>query len=1637
MKSKITLLWLICWCSLALAENNNGIPEQDLILWLQSEDLEQLSVTVDCSDDQPNCSTSSKTSLAARGAVLADKVKQLLHRFDSSPYTVFVVVKPNSNPNAWWKPGNLMQTSVNSYTIENHDFKDYLSQNSENMTEKKYLQALARWLKNHVSDDDDDDDEYNEKNFLSIYKNLYEIYLYKHRFDVCEKTRIKSVLMNKYGSSQLDFEKYFDEAQGFKHDIDGIYRIEATACKPNLLKDKASSSIVHISNPMGLDMDHEILTLGHNNKRYYLLSDIPDVLKRGGRLKRVWHMDEDGGDGLETVTVEFNLKHFKIDKKYAGQYLLLIDPTADHDFTDAMIHSKGRKFVGDKIMFSEVPVKDGYEFTLLVRYLKDEDGDGIPSVVELMEGSDPHDKDSFPDADNDGMTDYLEDDSDNDGLPNRVEFMSINPFADFDKDGIPNYSDADSNGTGQEPDCVDSNYDSICDSWGLEIDTDQDGKPNFLDADDDGDTVLSAEEGNDPNQDQNPVDAIDTDSDGIPNYLDTDDDGDDIDTKAELGDSDQDTLPDYLESDKKDTDGDGQYNTFDNDDDGDGTVTAVELGSNPLQPKDEDSNGIFDYLDPAFPVSDTGDSNGNDDDSTDDGDSGNNDGSDDDSDDNGNSSDDNGDSNDDGNSDDDDSNDDGNSDDDGDSSDDDNGNSDDMFDPEADADGDGLKNGLECPNQPCVDTDGDSLPNYKDADDDNDKVLTLNELNDTDQDSVPDYLEPLSADLDQDGLSNQNDADDDGDNKSTKDEVGPSFLMPVDADGDTIPDYLDPDDVNTAATADGTGDSDKDGLSDKQECLKHPCEDSDYDGLPNYNDPDDDNDGTATEQELMDTDADSVSDHLEPNTLDTDGDGLYNFEDDDDDGDNKPTLEEVGDTPLNPIHIDNDGIPAYLDSDSNNNAGTFDETGDTDMDGLSDLGECPFKPCPDTDEDGRPNYHDPDDDNDDLLTQAELGDTDADRVPDYLEPNTLDTDSDQLFNHVDADDDNDGINTIDEVGSTPLKPLDSDADGIPDYLDSLDDGTEPPLDSDSDSLIDMLECPNKPCVDTDLDGLPNFQDPDDDNDSIPTIDEKMDSDQDSLPDYLEPNNVDTDIDGVFNHLDDDDDGDTRPTIAEVGGDILNPLDLDQDNIPDYLDPDSTNEAGTDDGSGDSDGDGLSDMSECPALPCADNNDNGVPDYLEDPNRQVGGDGEVTPTLVTNTNLSEGGSVGLYGLLAVLMILVMKRSTIMPRRKLITLFHSVSTLVFLGVVNSSWANEDGQNSKTLMSEISSFSNEGNFLGNTKWYTGFSLGYSRLKPDTNDVSLVITDKNDVGYKFFAGFELLPNILLETSFNLLGSAQASLAGAESDVDYNVMSFDGLYRFPRFVENLPLETYGIVGMTVLDNDSDVPVEKDSDVQLKMGLGVEYLLKNSFVLRGTMEKFSGDTAFVSAGVVRYFGGNRQDQLVSRSEEMDAMEFKALEVEAKDMELVVLASDQDQDGVLDDIDRCPNTFLGLSVDEQGCGMFNRSFSNITFEHNSTKLTAAATQVLDELAYEIKRVPHVVVEVQAHTDSTGSSTYNIWLSNKRAEAIVSYLLLHGLPQNRLIPRGYGETMPIASNKTVSGRTQNRRAEFKVLNVNQEN
>jgi outer membrane protein OmpA-like peptidoglycan-associated protein len=105
---------------------------------------------------------------------------------------------------------------------------------------------------------------------------------------------------------------------------------------------------------------------------------------------------------------------------------------------------------------------------------------------------------------------------------------------------------------------------------------------------------------------------------------------------------------------------------------------------------------------------------------------------------------------------------------------------------------------------------------------------------------------------------------------------------------------------------------------------------------------------------------------------------------------------------------------------------------------------------------------------------------------------------------------------------------------------------------------------------------------------------------------------------------------------------------------------------------------------------------------------------------------------------------------------------------------------------------------------------------------------------------------------------------------------------------------------------------------------------------------------------------------------------------------------------------------------------------INFESGKARILPSSRPALEKAAQILRQHPRLRVEIQGHTDSVGSESYNLRLSRARANAVRQYLIQHfKIDPKRLIAKGYGESQPIAENTTREGRAKNRRIEFVLL------
>jgi len=146
-------------------------------------------------------------------------------------------------------------------------------------------------------------------------------------------------------------------------------------------------------------------------------------------------------------------------------------------------------------------------------------------------------------------------------------------------------------------------------------------------------------------------------------------------------------------------------------------------------------------------------------------------------------------------------------------------------------------------------------------------------------------------------------------------------------------------------------------------------------------------------------------------------------------------------------------------------------------------------------------------------------------------------------------------------------------------------------------------------------------------------------------------------------------------------------------------------------------------------------------------------------------------------------------------------------------------------------------------------------------------------------------------------------------------------------------------------------------------------------------------------------------------------------------------TDDDKDGIVDASDKCPRE---PGVPPDGCP---KKYVNVVvtekkieikqtvyFDTNKATIKPVSFNLLNEVAQALSDNPTIKVEVGGHTDSRANDAFNLKLSQRRAEAVRTYLIKRGIGADRMTARGYGEEVPLADNRTEAGRAENRRVEF---------
>jgi OmpA-OmpF porin, OOP family len=301
--------------------------------------------------------------------------------------------------------------------------------------------------------------------------------------------------------------------------------------------------------------------------------------------------------------------------------------------------------------------------------------------------------------------------------------------------------------------------------------------------------------------------------------------------------------------------------------------------------------------------------------------------------------------------------------------------------------------------------------------------------------------------------------------------------------------------------------------------------------------------------------------------------------------------------------------------------------------------------------------------------------------------------------------------------------------------------------------------------------------------------------------------------------------------------------------------------------------------------------------------------------------------------------------------------------------------------------------------------------------------LDDKNYFNAGISLGKNLNDSFIDQIEVAYLRSDNLKYKDLAGSTHVNRLFLNAVKNFPL---NEKLSAYALAGLGYQDVTHEAFEHKDSAV-LNYGLGLRYdipyygISVKSDVRHLIATQNTSSDVMYTLGLAMPLGKKYSDDIKATVPIIN--EEKKEIVAAKVEKPLVSPEDDDQDGVINKLDKCPNTTKGVKVNAEGC--VETINLNINFDNNSADIKNTYNDKLVSFAKIMQENKNLTAVIEAHTDSKGSDSYNQTLSNRRAISVVNALKGYNIDSSRLKAVGYGETQPIATNDTEEGKAQNRR------------
>lgn len=328
----------------------------------------------------------------------------------------------------------------------------------------------------------------------------------------------------------------------------------------------------------------------------------------------------------------------------------------------------------------------------------------------------------------------------------------------------------------------------------------------------------------------------------------------------------------------------------------------------------------------------------------------------------------------------------------------------------------------------------------------------------------------------------------------------------------------------------------------------------------------------------------------------------------------------------------------------------------------------------------------------------------------------------------------------------------------------------------------------------------------------------------------------------------------------------------------------------------------------------------------------------------------------------------------------------------------------------------------------------LGISQFSPDTGNSSWSLDNNQDLGFRLSAEYYFSRYSFLEASYVELGQAEFNNSNTAISTTETIS-----YKTPAVflgssysIPALPLDFLAKIGASSVSTSSSSDLlfaNDDTSIQFAWGVGLRYFLSRQWALKADFEAFSEDSHLTSLSLSYLFGGRTYTSPPQNKPPIKS-KYSIEEISKPEPVIIDTPADSDADGVINAEDRCITAeHLRSRVNQYGCVKYTGTFVNSQFGSGSYN-TSINTEELDRYVGILNDHPDTLLIIIGHTDSVGSEASNLILSQRRAETVKDYLIKLGINAEQLSLQALGESQPIASNATVSGRKKNRRVELRV-------